>query len=223
MNSMDNNDEKIRIILIDDQRVFLDGLKFVLESRASDVEVVGTGLNGKEAVKLVEQKRPDIVLMDVRMPEMNGVEAAGIIHDRFPEVKILMFTTFADDEYVQSALNKGAIGYLLKNRPPIELISSIRAVKNGILQIDPGVAEVLLKQGPAPLYDSNEIKKLISTLTSREKEVLHLIVQALDNKQVADHLFVAEQTARNYIHSIYNKLGTSNRMEIVKVLENFNF
>jgi len=209
--------------LIDDQRIFLEGLKFVLESRASDINVVGIGENGEEAVNLVEVHNPDIVLMDVRMPEMNGVEAAGIIHERFPEVKILMFTTFADDEYVQSALKKGAIGYLLKNRPPLELISSIRAVKNGILQIDPGVAEVLLKQGTTTKIDSNKANKLISTLTQREKEVLHLIAQALDNKQIASHLFVAEQTARNYIHSIYSKLGVSNRLEIVKILEDITF
>ncbi len=215
---------KIHIVLVDDQKVFLEGLKFVLESRASDIEVVGIGLNGIDAISLVERHSPDIVLMDVRMPLMNGVEATREITKRFPDVKILMFTTFDDDDYVQSALNYGAIGYLLKNRPPLELISSIRAVKNGILQIDPSVAQVLLKQGGmSKKPDTSYMKELIETLTNREKEVLHLIAQALDNKQIADHLCLAEQTARNYIHSIYNKLGTSNRLEIVKTLEELDF
>jgi DNA-binding NarL/FixJ family response regulator len=216
--------DTIRILLVDDQRVFLEGLKFVLESRASDIEVVGIGLNGKEAISLVERHRPDIILMDVRMPEMNGVEATQIIHTRFPDVKILMFTTFDDDEYVESALSYGAIGYLLKNRPPIELITAIRGVKNGILQIDPSVAQVLLRHDSSTReHDDTEIIALIDTLTVREKEVLNLIAQALDNKQIADHLFVAEQTARNYIHSIYSKLGISNRIEIIRILERIDY
>jgi DNA-binding NarL/FixJ family response regulator len=185
--------------------------------------VVALALDGTEAIALVEAHRPDIVLMDVRMPVMSGVEATRIIHERHPEVKILVFTTFDDDEYVQSALNYGAIGYLLKNRPPIELINSIRAVKNGIMQIDPGVAEVLLRQGAQSSQDARQVLALIDTLTKREKEVLHLIAQALDNKQIAEHLCVAEQTARNYIHSIYEKLGTSNRLEIVRILEKLDY
>jgi DNA-binding NarL/FixJ family response regulator len=215
--------EKIRILLVDDQRVFLEGLQLVLESRASDIEVVGVGLTGKDAVELVERHLPDIVLMDVRMPEMSGVDAAKMIHERYPAVRILMFTTFDDDEYVQSALRYGAIGYLLKNRPPMELINSIRAVRDGVLQIDPNVAQALLSRGEPSRHGSSEIFELISTLTRREKEVLHLIAQALDNRQIADHLCVAEQTARNYIHSIYQKLGTSNRFEIAKILERIDF
>lgn len=216
-------DETIRVLLVDDQRVFLEGLQLVLESRASDIRVVDVGLTGVEAIELVERHRPDIVLMDVRMPEMSGVEATKIIHERFPDVKILMFTTFDDDEYVHSALHYGAIGYLLKNRPPMELINSIRAVQDGVIQIDPNVAETLLRHDSPPSRDNEEILSLIDTLTRREKEVLNLIAQALDNRQIAEHLCVAEQTARNYIHSIYSKLGTSNRLEIVRILERVEF
>ena len=216
-------DETIRVLLVDDQRVFLEGLQLVLESRASDIRVVGVGLTGVEAIELVEQLEPDIVIMDVRMPEMSGVEATRVIHERFPDVRILMFTTFDDDEYVHSALQYGAIGYLLKNRPPMELINSIRAVQDGVIQIDPNVAETLLHHDSPASRDNEEILKLIDTLTRREKEVLNLVAQALDNRQIAEHLCVAEQTARNYIHSIYSKLGTSNRLEIVKILERVEF
>lgn len=213
----------IRVLLVDDQRVFLEGLQLVLESRTSDIKVIGVALSGREAVSLAEEHRPDIIIMDVRMPEMSGVEATRVIHERFPDIRILMFTTFDDDEYVQSALQYGAIGYLLKNRPPMELINSLRAVRDGVLQIDPNVAEALLRRDPPSAKIHGDIVERINTLTSREKQVLHLIAQALDNRQIADHLCVAEQTARNYIHSIYGKLGTSNRIEIVKTLERLDF
>ncbi len=214
---------KIRVLLIDDQRVFVEGLKFVLEARASDMEVVGLGADGREAISLAESTRPDIILMDVRMPVMNGVEATKVIVSRHPEIKVVMFTTFDDDEYVKSAMKHGAIGYLLKNRPPMELINSLRAVKDGIIQIDPMVAEKLLHTEQRTDADSSQVVEAIRTLTEREREVLHLIAQALDNRQIAEHLHVAEQTARNYVSNIYAKLGTSHRMEIVKVLSRIDF
>jgi DNA-binding NarL/FixJ family response regulator len=213
----------IRVLLVDDQRVFLEGLKFVLEARASDMTVVGLAADGREAISLAESTRPDIVLMDVRMPVMNGVDAAEVIARRLPETRIVMFTTFDDDEYVKAAMNHGAIGYLLKNRPPIELINSLRAVKDGIIQIDPMVARKLLHTDRAGDTESARIVEGIRTLTGREREVLHLIAQALDNRQIAEHLNVAEQTARNYVSNIYSKLGTTHRMEVMKILNEIDF
>jgi DNA-binding NarL/FixJ family response regulator len=164
--------------------------------------------------------------MDVRMPVMDGVEAVKAIHTESPDVKIVMLTTFDDDEYVHAALENGAIGYLLKNRPPIELIHSIRAVRDGIMQLDPEVARSLLthRNESEILQRSNEeILKLMEELTPREKEVLMLLSQALDNKQIARRLDVAEQTARNYISIIYSKLNVSHRVEIVKILDRLGY
>lgn len=215
--------DTIRILLVDDQKIFVEGLKFVLEARASDIEVVGMGFDGSEAVRLARSLKPEIILMDVRMPRMSGVDAAREIAAEFPEIKIVMFTTFDDDEYVRSAMNHGAIGYLLKNRPPVELINSLRAVKSGIIQIDPTVAVKLLRADPHGSAETAQVVQAIRTLTGREREVLHLIAQALDNRQIAEHLNVAEQTARNYVSTIYAKLGTTHRMEIMKILNEIDF
>ncbi len=216
--------ETIRIILVDDQKIFAEGLKYVLESRASDIEVVGIGLNGREAVELAVRENPDIILMDVRMPEMDGVHATAEIKKRDLDAKIVMFTTFDDDEYVEAALRNGAIGYLLKNRPPMELIYSLRALQKGIMQLDPTVAEHLFNKDLRPAtHSEEEVARQIDSLTRREKEVLHLLAQAFDNKQIAHRMNVAEQTARNYIHAIYSKLGISNRAEIVRILSKIGF
>ena len=215
--------DKIRILLVDDQKVFVEGLKFVLEARASDIEVVGMGADGCEAVSLARSLKPDIILMDVRMPRKSGVDAAREIAAEFPAIRIVMFTTFDDDEYVKSAMCHGAVGYLLKNRPPVELINSLRAVNNGIIQIDPMVAMKLLHTDHHSNAETAQIVEAIRTLTGREREVLHLIAQALDNRQIAEHLHVAEQTARNYVSNIYAKLGTTHRMEIMKILNEIDF
>ena len=213
----------IRIVIADDQRLFVEGLCYILESRASDMKVVATAANGREAIAAVDEHHPDLVLMDVRMPELDGVEATRIIHRAHPECRILMLTTFPDDEYVHSALQSGAVGYLLKNRPLVELISSIRAVNDGVMLIDPSVSEALFHRPDDGWRPSEEIEDLIATLTQREREVLYLLVQAHDNKQIADSLQVAMQTVRNYISSIYNKLQISNRMDLVKMMKQIRF
>ncbi|TVQ26115.1 MAG: DNA-binding response regulator, partial [Spirochaetaceae bacterium] len=159
----------IRIVIADDQRLFVEGLCYILESRASDMKVVATAGNGKEAIAAVDDHRPDLVLMDVRMPELDGVEATEIIHRAHPACRILMLTTFPDDEYVHTALQAGAVGYLLKNRPLVELISSIRAVMDGVMLIDPRVAEALFHRPDDVWRPSEEIVDLIATLTHRER------------------------------------------------------
>lgn len=208
----------IRVLIVDDQRMFAESIKYIIESRASDIQIVGLAFDGRDAVRLVGEHRPDIVLMDVRMPVMDGVEAARLIGRQHPAVKVLMLTTFADDEYVKASLRHGAVGYLLKNRPPVELISSIRAVSGGILQIDPAVSRSLIlgKQTDTP---DEQIVANLKTLTHREREVLTLMVQALDNRQIAGTLNVAEQTVRNYISTIYDKLGVTHRMDVLRMMD----
>ena len=136
---------RIRVLLADDQVLFVESLRTVLETRAEDFEVVGVAFNGREALQLVMEKHPDIILMDVRMPEMDGVEATKIIHETYPDIHVLMLTTFDDDEYVVEALNHGAAGYMLKDIPPADLIVSLRAVCKGSIIISPQVANKLLR------------------------------------------------------------------------------
>jgi DNA-binding NarL/FixJ family response regulator len=214
---------KIRILIADDQRLFAEGLRVVVESRAPDIEIVDIAANGKEACAMVHQHRPDIVLMDVRMPEMDGVEATRIICEKHPEVKVLILTTFDDDEYVTYSMQNGAIGYLLKNRRPEELIDSIRALHKGIVQIDSAVSARLLS---APRDDRQGAEQLIAslrTLTGREREILRGLSDAKRIPQISQELGIAEQTVRNHVSNIYSKLHIHNRVEIVQYVSQIRY
>lgn len=210
-------------MLVDDQKIFLEGLAYVIESRAEDISIVAQALDGKQAVTLAGEHLPDIILMDVRMPNMDGVQATRIIHEEHPEIKIVMFTTFKDDDYVKQALRCGSVGYLLKNRPPVELINSLYAVQSGVMQIDPDVsAALIMKDIQKPKY-SEETLKRYQSLTKREKDTLSLLIKAYSNKDIAEHLNIQEQSVRNYIHVIYAKLGVSNRTEIFRIMESLKY
>ena len=214
--------EKIRVLLVDDQQLFVESLRYVLESRAPDIEIIGIAADGAGAIEAVERHRPDIVLMDVRMPGMDGVQATRVIHEQHPAVRILMLSTFADDGYVRQAIDFGAVGYLIKNIAPAEVIRSIRAVKSGIIQISPSVAKALLHK-EAPGKDFTASLALPEPLTRREREVLKLILESYDNREIAAYLNVGEQTARNYVHNLYSKLGVSNRMQLIRMLREAGF
>ena len=215
-------DGKIRLLLVDDQKLFVESLKYVVEARASDIEVVGLAEDGDGAIRLVERLAPDVVMMDVRMAGMDGVEATRRIHEKWPDVKIVMLTTFSDDEYVHFAMKYGAVGYLLKNIPPSELIEAVRAVRRGGRPMAPAVADAL-RQGKDAARPTAAHEQLLHSLSPREKEVLHLIVQAYDNRQIAERLGVAEQTARNYVSAIYAKLGVSSRMQLLQMMSEIQF
>ena len=217
-------DNKIGILIVDDQQLFAEGLKYVIEARAKDMEVVGIASGGIEACDKVEELKPDIVLMDVQMPEMDGVVATASIMARVPSARIVMLTTFGDDDYVKRAMQNGAVGYLLKNHPPIHLIHSIRAVNDGVAQIDPQVMEsVFHRDMQIASQEDRDVEALIDSLTAREKDVLRLLSQALENRQIADHLHVTEQTVRNYVSVIYSKLRVSSRLEIVRLLKRIGY
>jgi DNA-binding NarL/FixJ family response regulator len=213
----------MRVLIADDQVLFAEGLKTILAARAPDIEVIGIAVNGAEAVAAVKADQPDIVLMDVRMPVMDGVEATREIHALYPRVCIVMLTTFDDDEYVKLSLAHGAIGYLLKNRPPAELIASIRAVRGGILQIDPAVSKALIRDVREHGMGDDEFMRNLNALTPRERDVLRLLAEACDTRQIMDRMGVAEQTVRNYISTIYSKLGIVNRIEIMKHMDKIRF
>jgi DNA-binding NarL/FixJ family response regulator len=211
--------KKTKIIIVDDQILFAESLKTVLETRSENIEVVELAANGKEAVKMAEIHTPDLILMDIRMPEMNGVEAVGIIKGRFPEMKVIMLTTFDDDEYIYNALNNGADGYLLKNTPPEKLISSIEAAQNGLVLISPTIIKHLA-QDSAKHTISHEKPEWFDELSKREKQVLKLISSGLTNNEIADELFIAEQTVKNHVSLIYNKLGSHDRLKVIRISKN---
>jgi Response regulator containing a CheY-like receiver domain and an HTH DNA-binding domain len=220
--------EQIKVLLVDDQRLFVESLRTVIETRAADIEVIGVAYNGVEAIDSVAKERPDIVLMDVRMPEMNGVESTRLIKEKYPETKVLMVTTFDDDQYVIEALRFGAVGYLLKDMPPLELISAIRAVYEGGVLISPAVAAKLVEKLANPVKPEKEtpdqqgpdtdICAGLNELNGREKKIIQLMAQGYDNKEIAKELYVAEQTVKNYVSIIYSKLGVRDRVQVSRLV-----
>jgi DNA-binding NarL/FixJ family response regulator len=219
----------IRVLLADDQVLFVETLQTVIEMRSSDIEIVGIAYNGLEAVEKAFLLKPDIILMDVRMPEMDGVQAAVKIHKEHPGIRIMMLTTFDDDAYVHDALAGGAVGYLLKNMPSEDLMYSIRAVNNGILQISPAVAAQLVRGTESPHSDApgsasenreEPVHYNIDELSRREREVLYLMSRGYDNPAIAARLFIADQTVKNHISRIYHKLNLHDRMSAMKAARN---
>ena len=212
--------EKIRLLLVDDQVLFVESLRTVIETRTRDLTVVGIAVDGRTAVDLALETRPDIILMDVRMPDMNGVECTRRIKQKLPDVQIMMLTTFDDDEYVLQALSLGAVGYILKDVHPSYLINAIRSVHRGGVFIEQKVAAKLVgrllpagRDQPQPDAGS---KELPHGLSNREGEVLVCIAQGRTNKEIADELCIAEQTVKNHVRVIYSKLGVRDRVQALR-------
>jgi DNA-binding NarL/FixJ family response regulator len=208
---------KIRVILADDQILFVESLKTVLKTRTKDIEVVGVAFNGQEAIDLVTKEQPDVILMDIRMSTMNGVESTRIIKEKFPATRVLMLTTVDDDEYIAEALRIGAAGYLLKDIPASELITAVRAVYEGGVMISPKMVVKLVEKRTNPVQNENNlIPSWLKELSNREKEILSLMAQGLDNKDIAKRLYLVEQTVRNYASVIYCKMGVCDRIQAVR-------
>lgn len=215
MNTPDSCRQPTRILIVDDQAIFAEGLKYVIESRTDDFEVLDIASNGREAIDRIATVVPDVILMDVRMPVMDGVKATEAIHRSHPNIKILILTTFEDDEYVQRSMSVGAAGYLIKNRPPDELIDSIRALERGIIQVDPAVSHRLFRSARQHA-DEEQMAQRLQSLTARERQVLHLLVEAQKIGQIGRELGIADQTVRNHMANIYSKLNIHNQIEIIK-------
>ncbi len=214
---------KIRVLLVDDQKLLLQSVKSVIDYTAPDLEVVGLAANGEEAVTIAEEHTPDVILMDVRMPVMDGVEATRRIRVRCPETKIIMLTTFDDDEYVLEAMRLGAVGYLLKDLETAELIKAVRSAHEGGVLIAPRVAAKMigaLTRGAGvrkPGNDGPEAK-----LTEREREILRQIALGRDNKEIADLLHLSPGTVKNHVSNIYAKLDLRDRAQAVRfAVDNF--
>lgn len=202
----------IRILLVDDQSIIRQGLKALLELEP-DLAIAGDAENGQVAIAMVEQLQPDVVLMDVRMPIMDGVAATGEIRQRFPGVKVLVLTTFDDDEYVSEAMRRGAQGYLLKDTPSEELAQAIRAVYKGYAQLAPGILQKLMN----PPLPSNslavELPPGFADLTPREREVLQWLGQGASNREIAQALYLSEGTVKNHVTNILSRLNLRDRTQ----------
>lgn len=196
----------IRVLLVDDQDLIRRGLRALLKP-VEAIEVVGEANNGEFALAEIELHQPDVVLMDIRMPVMDGVAATAEIAQHFPEVKVLILTTFDDDEYVSKAIQNGASGYLLKDTPVEELTQTILAVQRGYLQLGPGLAQKLqVKSRP-------EEPEGWSELTEREREIAKLISQGLNNREIGEQLFISEKTVKNHITQVLGRLDVRDRTQ----------
>jgi len=200
----------IRILLAEDQTLMRQGLKTILELE-SGFEVAGEAEDGKAAVKLALQLRPDIILMDVQMPQLNGVEATAAICRSWPEAKVIILTTFDRDDYVFQGVRAGAVGYLLKDLPSPKLVETIRRVHDGEVFIQPEIASRTLR---AALHSPGD---LIEPLSEREREVLVMLAQGIPNKEIADKLHLAEGTVKNHVSNILGKLQAQNRTEAADI------
>lgn len=202
----------IKLIIADDQELIRESLSIVLDMD-DEIEIIGLAENGVEAIQLCEQLKPSTILMDINMPEMDGISATKMIKKRWPDIKVIILTTFQDINLVIDALTIGAEGYLLKAIHPKDLLAGIKLIHKGGTLIPQDLAKLLVQQinskestvqpGPPKQYD----------LTEREEEVLECLAQGLSNKNIAERLFLSEGTVKNYISNIYHKLDVKDRFQ----------
>ena len=201
----------IKILLVDDQPLFREGLRTLL-SVHSDFEVVGEAGNGEEALRLARSLVPSVVLMDLQMPILDGVTATRRLHEELPNCRVIVLTTFDDDEMVFDGLRAGALGYLLKDAPSEKLAEAIRFAARGESFLQPSVAAKVVAEF-ARLTGRPNIANLVEPLTEREVEILRLIAGGASNREIAERLFLAEGTVKNHVTNILGKLGVRDRTQ----------
>lgn len=220
---------KIKLLLVDDHQIVLKGISFFLTMQ-SDFEIVGEAQNGQEAVEKAAELQPDVILMDLNMPIMDGIEASSLITSQHPHMKVLVLTSFSDQSHIVPALQSGAAGYMLKDVEPEQLAEAIRSAHKGNIQLHPDIAGALLTQlmpQPETTAKAGEVTTLteaanrpeptgrgaVESLTPREKEVLQLIAQGFSNKEIAHSLIVAEKTVKTHVSNILGKLHLADRTQ----------
>jgi DNA-binding NarL/FixJ family response regulator len=204
----------IRVLLVDDQALFREGLETLL-SVHKDIQVVGQTSNGQEAVEVAAKVQPDVVLMDVRMPILDGVRATRLLKKALPHCKVIVLTTFDDDEYIFDALRNGAVGYLLKDVASAQLVEAIRAAARGESILEPSVAAKVITEFTrvSSMVPSAQMEGLVEPLSERELEILALIARGASNKEIASQLYIAEGTVKNHMTHILGKLGVRDRTQ----------
>ena len=208
----------VRVVVVDDQALVRGAFRVLVDS-APDLEVVGEGENGAEAVALVRELEPDVVLMDIRMPVMDGLEATGAIAGLGVSTRVLVLTTFDLDEYVFGALRAGASGFLLKDTPPVQLLDGIRVIAGGESLLGPSVTRQLIEEfvrrEPARAAGRPGTPATLGALTERETEVLVLVARGLSNQEIGAELFVTPATAKTHVGRLLMKLGARDRTQLV--------
>lgn len=208
----------IKLLVVDDQSIVREGLRSLLQARP-DLEVVGDAENGQVAVERAIALQPDVVLMDVRMPIMDGVAATRTLQEQAPDIKVLVLTTFDDSEYVSQAMHYGAKGYLLKDTPSDEIAEAIRAVHKGYTHLGPGIFEKAIappshpQPEPHPQPELDNSSSQLEQLTPREQEVLQLIAKGYSNREIAQTLYISERTVKNHVNSILSRLNVRDRTQ----------
>lgn len=208
--------DMIRVLIVDDHALFRDGVNAILKA-APDIEVVGEAANGQEALQKVEALLPDVILMDIQMPDMTGLEATKRILRTFPEMGVIMITMLEDDDFLFAAMRAGARGYVLKGADKAEMLRSIRAVAQGEAIFGPAIANRLadfFRQVNASAMQ-NDNAKVFPDLTDREHEILELIALGRNNREIASHLHITIKTVSNHISNIYNKLQVADRAQAI--------
>lgn len=198
----------IKVVLVDDHEVVRQGMRALIDSQ-DDMEVVGEAESADDGIRRVGLSEPDVVVMDVRMPDKSGIEACRDIRSRFPDTKVLMLTSFADQEALLASIMAGAAGYLLKRVKADEILDGIRRAAAGESLLDPEMVDALfarLRHGPPD-------DPLLSKLTDRERELVELIAEGLTNREIGERLFLAEKTVKNYVSNLLTKMGMSRRSE----------
>lgn len=202
----------IRMILADDHTLFREGLSALFQS-ISDIEVVGEAQTGSQVIDKAAELQPDVILMDIQMPDVNGIEATRRIVKANPQIGVIVVTMFEDDDSVFAAMRAGARGYILKGADQDEMLRAIRAVANGEALFGPAIADRLMGFFSSP--PASAPAQTFPELTEREHEVLELIAQGLNNRQIARQLFIAEKTVRNHVSNIFNKLQVADRAQAI--------
>jgi len=215
------NDE-IKIVVVDDQELFREGL-FTLLSLQNDFKVVAQANNGEEALLQILKLHPDIVLMDLRMPIMDGVECIKRINLLYNDVKVIALTTFDEDDLVFNSLRAGAVGYLLKDVSPEKLFEAIRSAFRGEYYLPPNITAKVMAEftKPSPINEK-ENSGIIEDLSRREQEILKMVAIGLSNKEIASKLVIAEGTVKNHLTNIFNKLNARDRMHAVLIAKKLN-
>lgn len=203
-------DKTIKVMLVDDHELIREGIKQILELE-NDIDVIAQVGSGVEAIDLARRYKPDIILLDINMPEMNGIEVLKRLRDLGIESKVIMLTIYNDREYILETMKIGAEGYVLKDSDAEGLVKAIRDVNAGKTYIQPSIASLLIENGIKD--ELNEDLKKINSLTKREYEVLTLIAEGLSNKDIADRLFISEKTVKNHVSSIFKKIEVNDRIQ----------
>lgn len=203
----------IRVVLADDEAMIRAGIRSILATDP-DIEVVAEAADGREAVELVRAHRPDIALLDIRMPRLDGLSAAAEVRDAAPGVAVIMLTTFDEEDYVSRALAAGAAGFLLKAADPRELLIGVRAVAGGAAYLSPRIAQlVIARLTGGQLTQANAARRQVAQLTPREREVLALVGRGKSNQEIAGALFLSEGTVKSHVSAILLRLGLNNRVQ----------